>query len=350
MSLHILLALTLLSLWVGFYQLLKQQGRILLKLDALERRQTGAADQPEVSSLAVGAVFPAFRIPDLAGKAVALEDFRGHQVLLVHWSPDCGFCDMIAPDLAALALDFEKSDVRLLLLAHGDAESNRRLAAEHKLTCPILLLDERNQPAPLEGQGTPSAYLLDADGRVADPCAVGAEEVPVLARKAVQADFRRQPGRHPLSQSQIPRDGLKAGAPAPAFRLPDLDGHPVALENYRGRRVLLVFSDPHCGPCDELAPVLARMHRDHRNNGLDFIMVGRGDAAENRRKASQHGIEFPVVIQEKWKLSKQYGIFATPVAFLVSEEGFISKDVAVGLDAITALAQEALGRRKGLTK
>ena len=74
--------------------------------------------------------------------------------------------------------------------------------------------------------------------------------------------------------------------------------------------------------------------------------VGRGEAAENRRKAEQFGIRFPVVLQEKWKLSKEYGIFATPVAFLVDEDGVLMQDVAVGAEAITALAREGLKARK----
>jgi len=75
-------------------------------------------------------------------------------------------------------------------------------------------------------------------------------------------------------------------------------------------------------------------------------MVGRGSAEENRRKAKESEIAFPIVLQDKWKLSKQYGIFATPVAFLIGEDGIILKDVAAGVDAITALAQEGLGKGK----
>jgi peroxiredoxin len=146
----------------------------------------------------------------------------------------------------------------------------------------------------------------------------------------------------PLSESRIERNGLKAGTPAPIFRLPDLQGRMVSLEEYRGRRVLLVFSDPQCGPCDELAPHLSRLHQEHENNGLALVLVGRGDGAENRRKAEQHGLRFPVVLQEKWKLSKEYGIFTTPVAFLISKDGVVEKDVAVGKDAILALARKGL--------
>src|SRR5207247_1488630 len=65
-----------------------------------------------------------------------------------------------------------------------------------------------------------------------------------------------------LARSKIKRDGLKAGTPAPDFRLPRLDGRgDLSLEEFRGRRVLLVFSSPHCGPCDTLAPELEKFHR-----------------------------------------------------------------------------------------
>src|SRR6266436_326319 len=70
------------------------------------------------------------------------------------------------------------------------------------------------------------------------------------------------------------------------------------------------------------SPELVRLHRD---NGMALVMVGRGEVEENRRKVEAHGIKFPVVLQERWKLSKQYRIFATPVGFLINEEGVIAK-------------------------
>ncbi len=352
-----LLVLILISLCVGFYELVKQQGRILLRLDQLEQAAKAAGNGPEDLSeetepggLPLGADFPAFRLPDLAGETVALEDFRGQRVLLVHWNFKCGFCESIAPELSRLEASFQKRNVQLVLLSYGDVASNQAQAAAHGLKCRILLLKDSETPGPFQHLGTPAAYLLDEQGRVAAHLAVGAERVPALARQAAGIETspsaagkgrpqrRRVPSERPLTESQIERNGLAVGTPAPLFRLPDLQGRTVSLEEYRGRRVLLVFSDPHCGPCDELAPDLARLHQQHANNGLALVLVGRGNAEENRLKAEQHGLRFPVVLQEKWKLSKQYGIFAAPVAFLIGEDGVIAKDVAVGREAILALA------------
>jgi peroxiredoxin len=101
--------------------------------------------------------------------------------------------------------------------------------------------------------------------------------------------------------------------------------------------VLLAFSDPDCGPCDALAPHLTRLHREHEGNDLDVILVSRGDVDKNRRKADELGFTFPVVLQDGWKLSREYGIFATPVAFLIDEHGTITRNVAQGVDQIVAL-------------
>jgi peroxiredoxin len=353
MLVEVLLLLILISVWFGFYQIVKQQGRIILRMDVLEQRIS--APQPdEPQGLEVGTDFPGFSFPDVEGTPVPLECFLGKRVLLVHWSPQCGFCDLIASDLAKLQPDFEKRNVQLLLLAHGDAEANRKLAEEHGLKCPILLYKDAKVPEPLANLGTPSAYLLDAEGRAGKPLAVGSEQVTALAEEAAkeeaplvgESESKRAPGEKPISASRIVRDGLKAGTPAPTFSQPDIYGRIVSLDEYRGRRMLLVFSDPNCGPCDQVATELARFDRKHANNELAVIMVGRGDPEENRKKAEQHGIKFPVVMQEKWRLSKAYGIFTTPVAFLIDEGGVITKDVATGLEGIMALAQEGLKTQK----
>jgi peroxiredoxin len=139
-----------------------------------------------------------------------------------------------------------------------------------------------------------------------------------------------------LNNSRINRNGLPLGVLAPVFRLPQLDGTELSLEEYRGQRVLLVFSDPECGPCNELAPQLEQLHR--RTTHLQIIMISRRDPEVNRIKATEHGLTFPVVMQRQWEISRDYGIFATPVAYLIDAEGIIAADVAVGNEAILALA------------
>jgi peroxiredoxin len=169
----------------------------------------------------------------------------------------------------------------------------------------------------------------------------------LLRIDALEAEIDRltaaaeQPGARPfgdrsLAGSRLNRNGLRPGTPAPAFSLPRLDGGELSLGDYAGRRVLLVFSDPDCGPCNLVAPKLERLSKQLPN--VSVVMVSRGDVEANRRKVAEHGLTFPVVLQEQWQLSREYAKFATPIAYLIDEEGRIAADVALGMDAILALA------------
>ncbi len=146
-------------------------------------------------------------------------------------------------------------------------------------------------------------------------------------------------GNRSLANSRIKRDGLKAGTIAPEFRLPRLDSGELALSDLRGKLVLLVFSSPHCGPCNALAPQLEKFHRKHPQ--LAMVMISKDKPEENHEKVKEYGLTFPVVLQKQWEVSRDYAYFATPVAYLIDGAGVIAADVAVGVDAVVELMKQA---------
>jgi len=147
-----------------------------------------------------------------------------------------------------------------------------------------------------------------------------------------------------LAKSRLKRDGLARGVAAPDFSIPRLDGGELSLAEFRGRQVLLVFSDPQCGPCDVLA---ARLGRRARLGQVQVIMVSRGDPEANRAKVVQHRLTFPVGLQRHWEISLLYAMFATPIAYLIDEDGIITAPVAKGPDAILALLSQAVSTLGG---
>jgi thiol-disulfide isomerase/thioredoxin len=112
--------------------------------------------------------------------------------------------------------------------------------------------------------------------------------------------------------------------------------------------LLLVFSDPECEPCDKLAPELERLHRERPE--LALLMVGRRDPELNRQKVAKLGLTFPVVLQRSWEISMRYGLFSTPVAYLIDERGIIAADAAKGPQAILDLADQARSTTPGKGK
>ena len=116
----LLLGLILISVWAVFfllYQIVKQQGRLLLRLDGVEEQLKALTPaKPEVPA---GCRWEknsrTFRLAILDGNKVSLEDFRGKRVLLVNWSPNCGFCVRIAEELGILKQVFPAHNVELAL-------------------------------------------------------------------------------------------------------------------------------------------------------------------------------------------------------------------------------------------
>src|SRR5262245_52912763 len=113
--------------WMG-YQLVRQNGRILLRLEAIEKRLAKRpGEDHKTTGLPVGAPAPDFDLPDLAGVRRKLSQLRGQDVLLIFFSPKCGFCTKMAADLAVLKADGGGGRAIPIVVTNGDADENRKL-------------------------------------------------------------------------------------------------------------------------------------------------------------------------------------------------------------------------------
>jgi peroxiredoxin len=343
-----------LGCWLG-YALVRQNGRILLRLEAIERKlgsETPIA--PDLQSLhqglARGTIAPSFDLPDLQGRVVSLADFAGRRLVLTFFSPTCTFCQQMASELGAATRARGRDAPQIVLISTGGREENARFAMEHGFECPVLLQHENEIATRYRVGGTPMAYAIAADGTIASDIAIGADAVLALLREPAASPSRwrgashERRGNKPLDQSRLIRTGLPAGTRAPAIRLPALDDGEVSLEAYRGRHVLLVFSDPDCGPCNVLAPQLEALHR--RASDVRVLMVSRGGREANLKKRAEHGLTFPIALQRQWEISREYGMFATPVAYWIDPAGIIAAEVGTGVDQILALGERAGTMRK----
>src|SRR5258705_11902647 len=79
-------------------QIVRQNGRILLRLEAIEKQiRPRAVVQREAGGLPIGIVAPDFELPDLAGVRRKLLEFLDQNGLFVFFNPQCGECrEMVA--------------------------------------------------------------------------------------------------------------------------------------------------------------------------------------------------------------------------------------------------------------
>lgn len=336
--------------WLG-YKVVLQNGRILLRLDSIEKRLAPRSESKrhDPVGLLTGTAAPDFELPDLAGAHHKLSEFRGRNVLLLFFNPTCGFCTKMATDLAALPLEARDQQALPIVVTTGDLEQNRKLVEQYGIRCLVLLQDEMKVASQYRALGTPMGYRIDAAGRIASQLAVGSEPLLKLAaapdlhqlQRAASATGAAAHGHEAdpsLARSKLNRSGLKAQTLAPEFRLPRIDGGELSLSDFRGGRLLLVFSDPNCGPCDELAPRLQQLHAEQSD--LQVLMISRREMEATQAKAAKLGLTFPIVMQKQWEVSLLYAKFATPIAYLIDEQGVLLSDVAVGVEGILALAEQ----------
>lgn len=178
------LGLPALEAWV-LVNLLQQNGRLLMRVEALEARLVNGTDKPESAmpardrprSVLVGERAPALKLPDLTGKAIDLADFQGSPTLVLFWNPACGYCRRMLPDLKAWEAKSSKSVPRLLVVSSGTLEANVAMG----LQSPIVLDQGFAVAQAFGADGTPAGMLIDAQGHVAAELAVGAPAVLALA-------------------------------------------------------------------------------------------------------------------------------------------------------------------------
>jgi peroxiredoxin len=111
------------------------------------------------------------------------------------------------------------------------------------------------------------------------------------------------------------------GKKAPAFTLPRVGGGETSIIEHAGRPVFLVFVQTGCGPCHAVAPDLNRLQRSGK---YEVLVVNNGEPEAVEKWAKEVHAEFPVLIQDKWSVSKRYEVLATPFAFLIDEQGVIA--------------------------
>jgi len=133
---------------------------------------------------------------------------------------------------------------------------------------------------------------------------------------------------------------LKPGDPAPAFTLPDADGNPVSLADYRGRRVILyaypAASTPGCTKqaCD-FRDSLAELN----GAGLDVIGISPDKPAKLAKFRDAEGLTFPLVSDPEKAVLTEYGAFGEKQLYGKTVTGVIRSTFVIAPDGTIEVAQ-----------
>lgn len=305
------------ELW-ALLHVLRQNGRLMLRLEAVEASLAGSAsvEAPPPPGLPVNSEAPAFSLTDLVGDTVTLEMLlqRGKTLMFLFSEPGCGACDDALPQISQWQREYSDT-LWIVPISRGDVKENRAKSKKYGLRN-LLLQTDREVAQAYQAEATPSAVLVK-EGRIESSLAVGVDEIRGLVARAT-----------------LP-PSVTAGDRVPSLRLPDLGGEMIDIAEIvqPQSRTLMLFWNPSCGFCQQMLDDLKKWEDDAREDAPELVIIAAGALDENRKQ----GFRSRVLLDPYYGASQVFNSGGTPSAVMV-ERGRVASEVAVGAEAVLALA------------
>jgi peroxiredoxin len=160
---------------------------------------------------------------------------------------------------------------------------------------------------------------------------VGALVVGFIVMSALQA-----PPVQVDPNAQVPADAkhVAAGAAAPNFSLPALDGKTYSLADQKGKVVVLEFMATWCPHCQDDAPMMNQLDAAYKDKGVQILGINatpRGHDNESPAKMDDlkwfkdnYGVTFPLLFDQPLQSAKDYGVTGYPTIYVIDQQGNVS--------------------------
>ena len=124
----------------------------------------------------------------------------------------------------------------------------------------------------------------------------------------------------PLSASAI-----SVGDTVPSFKARTIDGSKsIAVDDYRGKVVLIDFWASWCPPCLKSLPKYNELRREIGTSDFEIVAVNVDENTEDAKKfLAKHPVSYPIAKDPKGVLPGVFGVKAMPTSYLVDKNGVV---------------------------
>ena len=156
--------------------------------------------------------------------------------------------------------------------------------------------------------------------------------------------------------TKLPRDfawveeGPAVDSQAPEFTLQGMDGKTYQLGDFRGQKPVVVnFWASWCPPCEMEAPDLVYLYEKYKDKIEIFaVNLTSQDTFEDARAfAQRHGFAFPVLLDQKGSVARDYQVLSIPTSYFIDKDGIIRHKL-IGITTrgrLEAMFQELIEQR-----
>lgn len=112
---------------------------------------------------------------------------------------------------------------------------------------------------------------------------------------------------------------------APPVTFTTLTGQRIALQQMKGKLVLVNFWATSCPPCIAEMPRLVQFYRQNQARGFELVSVAmREDRPDHVLDYyNTHHLPFPVALDVEGQIAHAFNTQVTPTAFLIGRDGRI---------------------------
>lgn len=125
------------------------------------------------AKIRIGESVPEIELTDIDGNTVTAANFHGKETLVTFWSTGCPHCLNMMDELREWDISRGENEPNLVLFSDGDEEAHK----EFGLRAPVIIDKGHKNAAEFGMYGTPSAVLVDADGKIITETAIGAPNI-----------------------------------------------------------------------------------------------------------------------------------------------------------------------------
>jgi thiol-disulfide isomerase/thioredoxin/uncharacterized membrane protein YphA (DoxX/SURF4 family) len=320
----------------------QQQTEIMRRIEVMElvARDGAHVERENVVSphegLPIGAVVADFELPDLNGKSVSLADIKsaGKPALFFYVGPSCSPCKALVPEFETWQRDLADK-LQIVFLSSGTAKENiEKFGGDVEKT--ILLQKHREVADLFKAQWTPTAVLMDANGRIASHAAAGDTAIRELIDAIDSEDLNREFAYFvPFHNGHSHARTDKIGTTVPEISVADIGGREITSDNFKGKQTLVTFWSTTCPHCTNMLGDLRDWDKTKGGDEPNLILFSDDEHED-------FGLNSPVVFDPGHKTASGFGMFGTPSAVLIDEKGRFVSATAVGAPDIWSL----IGKKK----